>query len=149
MNKNLKVIACLKVLRGTLAIAVGVTLYIIFGYSEVLNWQEHSFISSIAQKDPFFQIFIDWLAKFPNEQVLYISLFAFAIGLIRYIEAIGVWFDKTWAQWLVVITAFIYIPFEINELIHQFTWTITIIMAINFVVAFYLLHILRQKIKRI
>jgi hypothetical protein len=149
MNKNLKVIACLKVLRGTLAIAVGVTLYIIFGHSEVLNWQEHSFISSIAQKDPFFQIFIDWLAKFPNEQVLYISLFAFGIGLIRYIEAIGVWLDKTWAQWLVVITAFIYIPFEINELIHQFTWTITIIMAINFVVAFYLLHILRQKIKRI
>ena len=149
MNKNLKVIACLKVLRGTLAIAVGVTLYIIFGHSEVLNWQEHSFISSIAQKDPFFQIFIDWLAKFPNEQVLCISLFAFGIGLIRYIEAIGVWFDKTWAQWLVVITAFIYIPFEINELIHQFTWTITIIMAINFVVAFYLLHILRQKIKRI
>ena len=149
MNKNLKVIACLKVLRGTLAMAVGVTLYIIFGHSEVLNWQEHSFISSIAQKDPFFQIFIDWLAKFPNEQVLYISLFAFGIGLIRYIEAIGVWFDKTWAQWLVVITAFIYIPFEINELIHQFTWTITIIMAINFVVAFYLLHILKQKIKRI
>jgi hypothetical protein len=149
MNKNLKVIACLKVLRGTLAIAVGVTLYIIFGHSEVLNWQEHSFISSIAQKDPFFQIFIDWLAKFPNEQVLYISLFAFGIGLIRYIEAIGVWFDKTWAQWLVVITAFIYIPFEINELIHQFTWTITIIMAINFVVAFYLLYLLKQKIKRI
>jgi hypothetical protein len=149
MNKNLKVIACLKVLRGALAIAVGVILYIIFGYSEVLNWQEHSFISSIAQKDPFFQIFIDWLAKFPNEQALYISLFAFGIGLIRYIEAIGVWFDKTWAQWLVVITAFIYIPFEINELIHQFTWTITIIMAINFVVAFYLLHILRKKIKRI
>jgi hypothetical protein len=149
MNKNLKVIACLKVLRGSLAMAVGVTLYIIYGHSEVLNWQEHSFISSISQKDPFFQIFIDWLAKFPNEQVLYISLFAFGIGLIRYIEAIGVWFDKTWAQWLVVITAFIYIPFEINELIHQFTWTITIIMAINFVVAFYLLHILRQKIKRI
>jgi len=149
MNKNLKVIACLKVLRGTLAIAVGVTLYIIFGYSEVLNWQEHSFIGSIAQKDPFFQIFIDWLAKFPNEQVLYIALFAFGIGLIRYIEAIGVWFDKTWAQWLVVITAFIYIPFEINELIHQFTWTITIIMAINFVVAFYLLYLLKQKIKRI
>jgi len=149
MNKNLKVIACLKVLRGTLAMAVGVTLYIIYGHSEVLNWQEHSFISSIAQKDPFFQIFIDWLAKFPNEQVLYISLFAFGIGLIRYIEAIGVWFDKTWAQWLVVITAFIYIPFEINELIHQFTWTITIIMAINFVVAFYLLYLLKQKIKRI
>ena len=149
MNKNLKVIACLKVLRGTLAIVVGVTLYIIFGHSELLNWQEHSFISSIAQKDPFFQIFIDWLAKFPNEQVLYISLFAFGIGLIRYIEAIGVWFDKTWAQWLVVITAFIYIPFEINELIHQFTWTITIIMAINFVVAFYLLYLLKQKIKRI
>jgi hypothetical protein len=149
MNKNLKVIACLKVLRGTLAIVVGVTLYIIFGHSELLNWQEHSFISSIAQKDPFFQIFIDLLAKFPNEQVLYISLFAFGIGLIRYIEAIGVWFDKTWAQWLVVITAFIYIPFEINELIHQFTWTITIIMAINFVVAFYLLYLLKQKIKRI
>ena len=149
MNKNLKVIACLKVLRGTLAMAVGVTLYIIYGHSEVLNWQEHSFISSISQKDPFFQIFIDWLAKFPNEQVLYISLFAFGIGLIRYIEAIGVWFDKTWAQWLVVITAFIYIPFEINELIHQFTWTVTIIIVINFVVAFYLLHILKQKIKRI
>ena len=149
MNKNFKVIACLKVLRGTLAITVGVMLFIVYGHSESLNWPEHSLISSIAQKDPFFQIFIDWLAKFPNEQVLYISLFAFGIGLIRYIEAIGVWFDKTWAQCLVVITAFIYIPFEMNELIHQFTWTITIIMIINFVIAFYLLHILRQKIKKI
>ena len=67
MNKNFKVIACLKMLRGTLAITVGVMLFMIYGHSEVLNWQEHSIISSIAQKDPFFQIFIDWLAKFPNE----------------------------------------------------------------------------------
>jgi hypothetical protein len=148
MNKNFKVIACLKVLRGTLAMTVGVMLFIIYEHSEAFNWQEHSFIISISQKDPFLQIFIDWLSQFPNEHVLYISLFAFGMGLIRYIEAVGVWFDRTWAQCLVVITAFIYIPFEINELIHQFTWTITIIMIINFVIAFYLLHILMQKSKK-
>jgi uncharacterized membrane protein (DUF2068 family) len=45
----------------------------------------------------------------------------FGIGFFAYagvlaVEAIGLWFDQTWAEWLVVGVASVLIPFEVYEI---------------------------------
>jgi len=145
MSKGLKTIACLKILRGVIAITIGISLYLAYRNSGVFSWIDHPELNSIASKDPFLQMLLFWLGSFNPEQILSIAILASIMGVLRLVEAGGVWFNKSWAQWLAVFSGFVYIPFEINELIHRFSWLMVLILLINTVIVTYLLYVLNAK----
>lgn len=145
MSKSLKTIACLKVLRGSIAITIGVSLFLIYRRSEAFSWIDHPVLDSIASNDPFLQMVFAWLGSFNQAQILSIAILASLIGALRWVEAGGIWFDKSWAQWLAVFSGFIYIPFEVNELIYRFSWLMVAVLFINTLIVSYLLYVLYAK----
>jgi uncharacterized membrane protein (DUF2068 family) len=145
MSKSLKTIACLKVLRGTLAITIGVSLFLVYRKSEVFSWMDHPVLSSIASNDPFLQMVFVWLGSFNQAQILSIAVLACLMGALRWVEAGGIWFNQSWAQWLAVFSGFVYIPFEVNELIYRFNWLMVVVLFINTVIVSYLLYVLYAK----
>ena len=145
MNKSLKTIACLKVLRGSIAITIGVSLFLVYRRSEAFSWIDHPILGGIASNDPFLQMVFAWLGSFNQAQILSIAVLACLMGALRWVEAGGIWFNQSWAQWLAVFSGFIYIPFEINELIHRFSWLMIVILFINTLIVAYLLYVLYEK----
>ena len=145
MSKSLKTIACLKVLRGSIAITIGVTLFLVYRRSEAFSWIDHPILAGIASNDPFLQMVFAWLGSFNQAQILSIAVLACLMGALRWVEAGGIWFNQSWAQWLAVFSGFIYIPFEINELIHRFSWLMVVILFINTLIVAYLLYVLYAK----
>jgi uncharacterized membrane protein (DUF2068 family) len=145
MSKSLKTIACLKVLRGSIAITIGVSLFLVYRRSEAFSWLDHPILGSIASNDPFLQMVFAWLGSFNQAQILSIAALACLMGALRWVEAGGIWFNQSWAQWLAVFSGFIYIPFEINELIHRFSWLMIVILFINTLIVAYLLYVLYAK----
>ena len=145
MSRSLKTIACLKILRGTIAITIGVSLFLVHRNSGAFSWIDHPELGNIASKDPFLQMLFIWLGNFNQEQILNIAILASAMGALRWVEAGGIWLNKSWAQWLAVFSGFIYIPFEINELIHRFSWLMALILIINTIIVTYLLYVLHTK----
>jgi hypothetical protein len=145
MSKSLKTIACLKVLRGSIAITIGVSLFLVYRRSEAFSWIDHPILGGIASNDPFLQMVFAWLGSFNQAQILSIAVLACLMGALRWIEAGGIWFNQSWAQWLAVFSSFIYIPFEINELIHRFSWLMVVILFINTLIVAYLLYVLYAK----
>ena len=145
MNKSLKTIACLKVLRGSIAITIGVSLFLVYRRSEAFSWLDHPILGGIASNDPFLQMVFAWLGSFNQAQILSIAVLACLMGALRWVEAGGIWFNQSWAQWLAVFSGFIYIPFEINELIHRFSWLMIVILFINTLIVAYLLYVLYAK----
>jgi hypothetical protein len=145
MNKSLKTIACLKVLRGSIAITIGVSLFLVYRRSEAFSWIDHPILGGIASNDPFLQMVFAWLGSFNQAQILSIAVLACLMGALRWVEAGGIWFNQSWAQWLAVFSGFIYIPFEINELIHRLSWLMIVILFINTLIVAYLLYVLYAK----
>jgi hypothetical protein len=145
MSKSLKTIACLKVLRGSIAITIGVSLFLVYRRSEAFSWIDHPILGGIASNDPFLQMVFAWLGSFNQAQILSIAVLACLMGALRWVEAGGIWFNQSWAQWLAVFSGFIYIPFEINELIHRFSWLMIVILFINTLIVAYLLYVLYEK----
>jgi hypothetical protein len=145
MSKSLKTIACLKVLRGSIAITIGVSLFLVYRRSEAFSWIDHPILGGIASNDPFLQMVFAWLGSFNQAQILSIAALACLMGALRWVEAGGIWFNQSWAQWLAVFSGFIYIPFEINELIHRFSWLMIVILFINTLIVAYLLYVLYAK----
>ncbi|MGE0353538.1 MAG: DUF2127 domain-containing protein [Gemmatimonadales bacterium] len=42
-----------------------------------------------------------------------------AYALLRFVEAAGLWFDRRWAEWMGAVSAAVYLPFEILELVRR------------------------------
>lgn len=62
---------------------------------------------------------------------------AYAAG--RFIEAVGLWYDKRWAIWVAVWTAAIYIPFELSNLSRDPSPVTLGALIVNSAVVLYLL----------
>ena len=84
MSKGLKTIACLKILRGAIAITIGISLYLVYRNSGVFSWIDHPELSSMASKDPFLQVlFFGWGTLIQSKYLALLSwlaLWAYCAG---------------------------------------------------------------------
>ncbi|MCB1279714.1 MAG: DUF2127 domain-containing protein [Prosthecobacter sp.] len=61
-------------------------------------------------------IFIDLLSQLNDERLWLLAGLALLYAIIRCVEAYGLWRQRTWAEWLALVGACIYLPFEVYEL---------------------------------
>lgn len=68
----------------------------------------------------------------------WLALGAAVYAVARFSESVGLWLGKRWAVWLAVVTAAIYIPFEIGALLRRPTVLALGALAVNAAVVWYL-----------
>jgi Predicted membrane protein (DUF2127) len=74
-----------------------------------------------------------------NPKTLEFSGFAaLAYGIVSSIEAVGLWFQKEWAEWLVIGIVAVSVPPEIYELIKGFSWLKIAAFILNIIILIYL-----------
>jgi uncharacterized membrane protein (DUF2068 family) len=67
-----------------------------------------------------------------------------AYSACRFVEAYGLWNQRSWAEWFAVISGAVYVPFELFALIAHPHWTRLAVLAGNIVVVLYILRILTE-----
>jgi uncharacterized membrane protein (DUF2068 family) len=67
-------------------------------------------------------IFIDTAAHLTDARLWLVAALAAAYGLVRFVEAYGLWRGRRWAEWFAAVSGGIYIPFELYELFKGVTW---------------------------
>jgi uncharacterized membrane protein (DUF2068 family) len=142
MSRSLKLIACLKFARGTLALIISVGLwYVASNYTSLSigSLQENALVRS----DPFLQIISSWFQLVSADVTLAIATGALLIAMLRYLEGVLIWQRKRIGHWLAIATGSIYIPLEIYLLLNGFRWAMAIVLVINILVVLYLLFNLR------
>ena len=68
------------------------------------------------------RVFIDAAASLTDARLWLLATLAFAYGLIRFVEAYGLWRGRRWAEWFAAVSGAIYIPFEFYESLKGVTW---------------------------
>jgi uncharacterized membrane protein (DUF2068 family) len=71
-----------------------------------------------------------------------------AYAMIRFTEAIGLWLEKSWAEWFALISGGLYIPIEIYELTHHPNLIKWAVLIINILIVWYLAWLLRDSHKQ-
>jgi uncharacterized membrane protein (DUF2068 family) len=61
------------------------------------------------------------------------------------VEGTGLLFRKRWAEWLTIVVTSSLMPFEVYELIKQFTIVRLLVMLVNAAVVLFLIYRVRQK----
>ncbi|KHD88243.1 MAG: hypothetical protein OM95_10070 [Bdellovibrio sp. ArHS] len=78
-----------------------------------------------------------------NMQILAIGVVAYCA--LRWVEAYGLWRERSWAQWLGIVSGGIYLPYEFYESWFHFSWIKVAITLVNIVVVVYLVRTREQK----
>jgi uncharacterized membrane protein (DUF2068 family) len=90
------------------------------------------------------RIFID-LANHLNAGKLWAMAFAALIySVVRFVEAFGLWLGQQWAKWFGLLTAGLYVPVELFEVIRGATWPKLTVVIVNVGIVGYLGYVLYQ-----
>jgi len=82
-----------------------------------------------------------------NEEIIQYSVVAFVYAALLFVEGIGLWLQKRWAEYLTTVSTALFIPIEIYEIYVRFTWVRIAILVLNIFVVWYLWTRLRDEKK--
>ena len=132
-RRKLRIVATIDVIKGLsiLAIAFG----ILNAHSHVL---ENGGISLLRLLDVDITLaaprkFLAFLHAADNKKML-LTLAAIAYASLRFVEAYGLWFMRNWARWLGIVSAGIYVPFELYYFARDPSWTSVSVLSINLII---------------
>jgi uncharacterized membrane protein (DUF2068 family) len=80
------------------------------------------------------RIFLDAVKSLNSSRLWMLAIGACFYAAIRFIEAYGLWHERTWAEWFGVISGAIYLPVEIYELFLGFSFIKFALLATNLLV---------------
>ncbi len=142
---GLVLIAAYKLLVALLFVGVGVgALRLLHKDIDDLVWRligelkmnpESRFVNFIFEK-----------AELLNDPLLRrIGLAAFCYAALGVLEAVGLYLEKTWAEFLTLIVTASFLPFEVRELFLRLTWIRVGLLVTNVMVLLYLVWMLGEK----
>jgi uncharacterized membrane protein (DUF2068 family) len=143
-HPGLRAIAVLEAAKGLLVLAAGAGLHHA-AHRDVRALAVqliHQFHLNPASHYP--SIFLGLMDNVTDTRLQMLALGALAYATLRLTEAYGLWMQRRWAEWLAVIAAGIYIPFELYHLWLRITAVKLCLLALNVVLVVYLARVLSQ-----
>lgn len=114
---GLRLIAILEAAKGTLGLALGIGLWLLAGQHQhpLIQWIVEYFHLDDSAHAPHF--IVEMLAHPEKFRMEVWTLLAMGYAGLRFVEAYGLWLARRWAEWLALVSAALYIPFEIYAIL--------------------------------
>jgi uncharacterized membrane protein (DUF2068 family) len=150
-DKGLVLIASYKLLAALVFAAVGV------GAMRLVGKDVGDVLSELASnlrfnpESRFVNFVLDRASLLDDPALRRIGFGAFCYAAIGVVEALGLYFEKVWAEYLTLLITASFLPLEVIEIMHRLTWVRVTLLAANVVVLIYLFMVVakRQKSERV
>lgn len=141
---GLRIIAILRIIRGVLAAIFSILVFSIYARGDLWRHVTLNFISTQVAND----FLVRWLSEMgyfiDDWHLLFAGTVFGLLACIRFFEALGLWFEKRWAEWFSLFNCFVYIGLGVIYFLHESNLLVAIIMLVNIFIAIYLVRILRK-----
>jgi len=94
------------------------------------------------------QLFLDFADRLTDASLWAAAELAFAYSLLRFVEAYGLWRQRTWAEWLAFVSGTLFLPLEIRGLMRGITVPRSSVFAANLGIVLYMFFLLRAGRRR-
>ena len=145
-NRWLELIAAYKLLQALLLIGVGV------GALRLVHKDVADILIQVVRalgRNPeghFVNFLLDKAALLNDHRLRQFSVFVFCYAALGALEGVGLLLEKAWAEYLTAIITASFLPLEIIELHHRFTWIKVGLLIANLAVLAYLVaHVVYRK----
>jgi uncharacterized membrane protein (DUF2068 family) len=135
----LRTVAVLEALKGVLASALGLGLLSII-HRDLDDMAERATELLHVNPDGHISNLLFAAADRASEKTLIeFGIFALLYASIRFGEAYGLWKERCWGEWIALVSGCLYLPLEVNGLIHDprpFKWGL---LVVNLLIVGYIL----------
>jgi uncharacterized membrane protein (DUF2068 family) len=136
-RKGLAAIALFKLFKVTVLCIVG-GLALALAKSSRLPALLDAWSNALGDEREWLQRALDKVTSARDSELAIWGFGSLAYALVFSVEGVGLWFEKTWAEYLTVIVTLSFIPFEVYELVQGFNVGKVLGLAINLVILVYL-----------
>jgi uncharacterized membrane protein (DUF2068 family) len=133
---GLAIIACGKLIQVLLVLAAGSAALLFANRIPPESLQQWA--DATAPQSAFLQGLVDKVLGTDNKTLAIVGKASFAYAALFVIEGVGLWLQKTWAEYLTVIVTGSFIPFEVYGLFHEFSVVKLVTLVLNGAVVVYL-----------
>jgi uncharacterized membrane protein (DUF2068 family) len=145
---GLRVIAGLKFAKGLLLVGIG------FGAMHLINRDLGEEVRDLAANlriDPEnreVQLILEKIANLQPYALRNFSLVSFLFAADMFAEGVGLWLNKTWAKYLLVIATGSFLPYEAYLSIRMPGWNRVLLLLANLAVLIYVVRLMWVSHKR-
>lgn len=147
VSGSIKAVTFYEVMKGVGAVVAALALWTWHNDMSILIdsansvWVEHFGTLFAPQVESLIRI-----AQKATQNWHMFMVFIFGYASLRFIEAYGLWKDKTWAYWYSVLGYGVFIPIEIYSLfVHPFDWVKLAILLLNILVVIVVYRHMKRK----
>ena len=88
------------------------------------------------------QVFLDFADSVTDARLWAAARIAFAYAALRFTEAYGLWKERTWAEWVALVSGTLLLPLEVRELLRGLTVMRCTLFLGNVAVVLYMLYVI-------
>jgi uncharacterized membrane protein (DUF2068 family) len=134
---GVRIIAFGKSIQTTVALAVGAIALLFVDLASPAALQR--WISLFAPETQWLHELAQKLASAGDRKLVLVGAVTLAYAAVFAVETVGLWLQKTWAEYLTVIVTSSYLPYEIYGLTKKFTVAKVVTIVLNSAVVIYLI----------
>ena len=138
---GLHLVAIYEAVKGVLALFIGIAI-IAFSDAALQDFGER--VIGFLHMDPDHRLprfFLHGIEVISSQNAFMMACLVSGYVILRFAEAYGLWKDRTWAEWLAIISGGLYLPLEFYELHEGFSWPKMLITLGNLALVIYLIWI--------
>ncbi len=94
------------------------------------------------------QVFLDFADNLTDARLWTAAWLSFAYTGLRFAEAYGLWKERTWAEWIALVSGTLLLPLEIRGLLRGITMWRSALFVGNLAIVFYMLFLIRDERKQ-
>lgn len=143
-RRILRAVASLEFIKGVFVLLVGVTAILLVHKDAWVIAESVLALLHISTDRHSAQLFLDFADDITDARLWMAVRLAFAYSALRFVEAYGLWKQRTWAEWVAFGSGTLLIPLEIRELMRGVTLLRSAVFVGNLVVVGYMLYLLRS-----
>jgi uncharacterized membrane protein (DUF2068 family) len=135
---TLYAIIIIKLLKGALFLSMAFVAYALSDNDLPVEYRNLLLHLRLNPEKKFFSELAVKVGTLTEANVLWVAAGTAVYSLFSLVEGVGLIFRISWAGWMAIGESAFFIPIEVFDLVHHFSWTVTIILVINIVIVCYL-----------
>jgi uncharacterized membrane protein (DUF2068 family) len=144
-RKNaLRLVAAFEFAKGLFVLCIGVVAVLLVHKDAWLIAESVLAVLHISTDRHSAQLFLDFADRLTDAKLWEAARLAFAYSLLRFVEAYGLWKQRTWAEWVAFLSGTLGLPLEIRSMMRGFTFMRVAIFIGNLAIIVYMLLLIRE-----
>jgi len=141
-RRMLRAVASFECFKGVFVVLMGVCALALVHQDTWLIAESILARLHISTDSHWAQMLLDFADSFTDARLWAAARIAFLYAILRFTEAYGLWKERTWAEWVALISGTLLLPVEVRELFRGVTFVRLALLVGNLAIVVYMLYVI-------